>query len=151
MYLNCKKIKSNFKFYLILVLFIYLLVNFNKTNLVFAGKFYSKIQKTDSSEKMFDSSQKEMEILKFQIDDLSKQKNSILKEIDQLEKNLLYHLKIKSKKNPNESERKSSALKFQIHFLKREKSLLKKQLYKIFLEQIDLEIKLRKILYSFKN
>ena len=95
MYLNCKKIKSNFKFYLILVLFIYLLVNFNKTNLVFAGKFYSKIQKTDSSEKMFDSSQKEMEILKFQIDDLSKQKNSILKEIDQLEKNLLYHLKNK--------------------------------------------------------
>ncbi|WP_245927107.1 effector protein [Candidatus Phytoplasma oryzae] len=127
-------------------------MNFNKTNLVFAGKFYSKIQKTDSSEKMFDSSQKEMEILKFQIDDLSKQKNSILKEIVKLKKELeKYLLQIENQKKPNKSKIDLNYLNFKIYFSKKKESLLKKQLYEISLEQIDLEIKLRKILYSFKN
>lgn len=151
MYLNLKNIKFSFKFYLILFLFIYLLANFQKTNLVFAGKFHSKIKQTESLEKIFDSSEKKIEILRFKINDLSKEKSSILKEIDRLEENLLFHLKIQNKNNYNIDERKSIFLKFQISFLKEKKSFLKQKLKEITLEKIDLEIKLIKKINSLKK
>ncbi|MBS2126629.1 effector protein ['Fragaria x ananassa' phyllody phytoplasma] len=151
MYLTLKKIKFSFKFFLTIIFFIYLLLNFNKTNLIFAGKFYSKMEKTDSSEKIFNSSEKKIEILEYQIDNLSKQKNLISQEIKDNLENLLFHLEIQSEKNPNVSERNSIFLKFQIEFLKKNQSDLKKKLCKISLDQIDLKIKLRKILYSCKN
>jgi uncharacterized ion transporter superfamily protein YfcC len=144
MYVNLKNIKFISKFYLILFFFIYLLFNFHATNLVFAGKFHSKIQQTDSLEKIFNSSGKEIDILRFQIDHLSKEKISILKEIDRLEENLLFHLKIQNKNNYNIEERNSIFLKFQISFVKQKRDLLKKQLKQNVLEQKYLEMKLRK-------
>lgn len=150
MYLNLKKIKFKTKFYLILFLFIYLLVNLHKTNLVFAGKFHSKIKQTDSLEKIFDSSEKEIEILRFKIDNLSKEKSSILEEIDRLEKKLLFHSKIKNN-DFNIEERNSSFLKFQISFLREKRYFLKKQLNEIVLEKIDLEIKLREKIDSLNK
>ncbi|WP_225885842.1 effector protein ['Fragaria x ananassa' phyllody phytoplasma] len=109
------------------------------------------MEKTDSSEKIFNSSEKKIEILEYQIDNLSKQKNLISQEIKDNLENLLFHLEIQSEKNPNVSERNSIFLKFQIEFLKKNQSDLKKKLCKISLDQIDLKIKLRKILYSCKN
>ncbi|WCA22402.1 effector protein [Candidatus Phytoplasma oryzae] len=146
MYLNLKKIKFIYPFFLII-----LLVNFYKTNLVFAGKFYSKLKKTESSEEIFDSSKKEIEILTSQIDDLCHQKNLISQEINKSEKDLLFYSKTQSNKNTNISEKDLIYLKFRIQFLSKKKSLLIKQLNELSLEQINLEIKLRKILYSGKN
>ncbi|MGM1458864.1 MAG: effector protein [Columbia Basin potato purple top phytoplasma] len=119
--------------------------------MVYAGQVYSEIKKTDSSEQLFDSSETQIEFLRSKIDDLSRKRNLILKEINRTEETLSFHLKIRSKKNPNASERNSSFLKFQISFLKEKKSLLKKNLYEINLEQIDLEIQLRKKIYSLKK
>ncbi|WCA22539.1 effector protein [Candidatus Phytoplasma oryzae] len=149
-----KNIKINLKFNLIF-LFIFFLIfismNYLKSNLIYAGQIYSNIKLSNSSEKLFDSSEKKIEILRYQIKNLSIKINSTLEEITQLENSILFHLKIKNKNNPNESERNSSFLKFQISFLKNKKSFLKKQLNEMNLEKIDLEIELRKKIKFFKK
>ncbi|MFW8664664.1 effector protein, partial [Candidatus Phytoplasma citri] len=124
---------------------------FIKSNLVYAGQVHSGIKKTDSLEQLFDSSETQIEFLRSKIDNLSIKRNSILKEINKIEESLSFHLKIRSKKNPKNSEINSSSLKFQISFLKEKKSCLKKKLYEINLEQIDLELQLRKKIYSLKK
>ncbi|ABC65504.1 hypothetical protein M33023_03500 [Candidatus Phytoplasma asteris] len=144
MNLNLKKVHYT-SFFLFMIFLLFIFINYSqKSNLVYAGQVYSEIKKTDSSEKLFDSSETKIELLRSQIDDLSRKRNAILKEIARLEETLSFHLEIRNKKNPNTSERNSSFLKFQISFLKDKKSSLKKNLYEITLEQIDLEIKLRK-------
>lgn len=151
MNLNFKNINYTSIFLFIIFLFFIFINYFIKSNLVYAGQVYSEIKKTDSSEQLFDSSETQIEFLRSKIDDLSRKRNLILKEINRTEETLSFHLKIRSKKNPNASERNSSFLKFQISFLKEKKSLLKKNLYEINLEQIDLEIQLRKKIYSLKK
>ncbi|WBL31590.1 effector protein [Candidatus Phytoplasma sacchari] len=147
MNLSFRKIRF-ISIFLFIILLLFVLKNSSTSNSIYAGQVFSEFKKTSSSEKICDSSEKEIEILIFKINDLSKQINLILQNIDRIEKSLLSHLKIQSKNNSNVAERNSSFLKFQISFLKQKKSLLKKQLNEIILEKIDLEIKLRKILYS---
>ncbi|WP_252861557.1 hypothetical protein [New Jersey aster yellows phytoplasma] len=89
--------------------------------MVYAGQVYSEIKKTDSSEKLFDSSETKIELLRSQIDDLSRKRNAILKEIARLEETLSFHLEIRNKKNPNTSERNSSFFKISNIFFKRQK------------------------------
>ncbi|WP_024563531.1 hypothetical protein [Candidatus Phytoplasma tritici] len=54
MYLSLKKIKFSSKFYLIIFIFIYLLVNFYKTNLVFAEEQQDLILKKSNYSEMID-------------------------------------------------------------------------------------------------
>ncbi|WP_244609565.1 effector protein ['Cynodon dactylon' phytoplasma] len=130
-----------------------MLINYSKSNLIYAGKVYSIFNKSNYSEKEINYSEKEkeIEILTSQIDDLYMQKNSILNEIHKSEKNLLSYLKIQNQTNPNIPEKNLINLKFQIFFLRKKKLLLEKQLEEIYLEKVYLEIKLRRILSSYKK
>ncbi|KAB8121854.1 effector protein ['Cynodon dactylon' phytoplasma] len=152
MYLNSKKIRLNSVF-LFMVLSFFMLINYSKSNLIYAGKVYSIFNKSNYSEKEINYSEKEkeIEILTSQIDDLYMQKNSILNEIHKSEKNLLSYLKIQNQTNPNIPEKNLINLKFQIFFLRKKKLLLEKQLEEIYLEKVYLEIKLRRILSSYKK
>ncbi|MDV3168058.1 MAG: effector protein [Candidatus Phytoplasma stylosanthis] len=158
MNLNSTKVQINEIFNLIILFIFFLIFTFMndlKFNLVLAGQTYSEVKKTDSSKKLFDSSETKIDILREQIDNLSRKKNEILKEINILEEKLkeeklklLFNLKNKNKKNSDFSE---SFLKFKISFLKDKLSFLTKSLNEITLEQISLELKLRKKLNSVKK
>lgn len=78
-------------------------------------------------------------------------KIQFLNEIHKSEKNLLSYLKIQNQTNPNIPEKNLINLKFQIFFLRKQKLLLEKQLEEIYLEKVYLEIKLRRILSSYKK
>ncbi|MDV3192802.1 MAG: hypothetical protein Q8840_02505 [Sweet potato little leaf phytoplasma] len=61
MKLNSTKIKINIIFNLICLCIIFLLlilIHNRKSNLVYAGQIYSEVKKTDSSEILFDASEK---------------------------------------------------------------------------------------------
>lgn len=143
MYLNLKNTKFKNRFFLILFLFFcFLFINFYKKNLVFAGKFFSKNKKIDSSK----SKKIEVQTLRFQIDDLSRQKDLILEEIDKLEKDLLFYSEEKNNENMNFSKSDLTNLKFKITFLRKKNFLLKTQFHELALEKRHLEMELRKIL-----
>ncbi|MDV3157447.1 MAG: effector protein [Candidatus Phytoplasma australasiaticum] len=146
MNLNPTKIKINITFNLICLYIFFLLlilIHNRKSNLVYAGQTYSEVKKTDSSEILFDSSEKKIEILRTKIDNLSIKKIEISKEIDMLEQALLSNLKIKNKSNINVSQ---NFLKFQKFLLKNKLCILKQNIHEITLEQIELEYKLKKII-----
>lgn len=158
MYLNLKNKKTIF--YFIIFFLIYLLLNFYKTNLVFAGKYYSKIQKQDSSENSSKNSsenvflleeQQEIDLLTSQVDDLYIQKHNILQEIKKIEAKLSYYFKLQNDKKNNNLKVYSDFLSSQICCFKEQKSDLKKKLHEISLKHIILEIKLKNTFSSHKK
>ncbi|WP_304513221.1 effector protein [Candidatus Phytoplasma gossypii] len=124
-------------------------VNNRKSCIVYAGSNYSAVKRTESSEILFDCSETKIEILREKIDQFSRKKNELLKEIDTVNKELLLlNLRIKNNSNFNISK---SFLKYQISCLKTKKNNLKINLYELHLEQIELELKLRKKLDFLKK
>ncbi|MDV3141409.1 MAG: effector protein [Candidatus Phytoplasma australasiaticum] len=95
------------------------MIHNRKSNLVYAGQIYSEVKKTDSSEILFDASEKKIEILRAKIDNLSIKKTEISKEIDMIKQALLSNLKIKNKYNIN----------FYQNFLRFKKYLLTNKIY----------------------
>ncbi|MDV3143766.1 MAG: effector protein [Candidatus Phytoplasma australasiaticum] len=146
MKLNSTKIKINIIFNLICLCIIFLLlilIHNRKSNLVYAGQIYSEVKKTDSSEILFNASEKKIEILRAKIDKLSIKKTEISKEIDMIKQALSSNLKIKNKSNINVSQ---NFLKFQKSLLTNKLYTLKQNINEINLEQIELEYKLKKII-----
>lgn len=117
-------------------------INNQKSYIVYAGSNYSTIKRTESSEILFYCLETKIEILRDKIDQFSRKKNELLKEIDTVDKELLsLNLKIKNKSHFNVSK---SFLKYQISCLKSKKNNLKTNLYDLHLEVTELELKLRK-------
>ncbi|WBL31589.1 hypothetical protein [Candidatus Phytoplasma sacchari] len=94
--------------------------------------------------KKTNSLETEIQILKNQIDDLSRKKDLILEEINKSEKDLLLYLKEEKNENINFSKSDLTNLKFKIYFLRKKNFLLKTQFHEVALEKRNLEIELRK-------
>ncbi|MDO8058045.1 effector protein ['Opuntia sp.' phytoplasma] len=143
------QIKKNNMIFLFIICLALIFINNRKSYIVYAGSNYSVVKRTESFEILFDCLETKIEILKDKIDQCSKKKNELLKEIDTVNKELLLlNLRIKNKSNFNVSK---SFLKYQISCLKAKKNNLKTNLYELSIEQIELELKLRKKLDFLKK
>ncbi|MDO8064341.1 hypothetical protein [Candidatus Phytoplasma bonamiae] len=103
MNLNLKKIQIKKKFNIInlfIIILSLIFINNRKSYLVYAGSKHSVIKKTNSYERLFDSSETKIEILREKIKQVSIKREEISKEIDSIEKELLaLNLIIKNKYN----------------------------------------------------
>ncbi|KXT29235.1 hypothetical protein AXA84_0264 [Candidatus Phytoplasma oryzae] len=143
-----KKINLNLKFFLSLTFFLCFLTIFLKSNLIFAGKYYSKIQKTDSSDNSIVYLEQKIESLKMKIESLSQEENLFEIEL-QKSKEKIFSLKMKI--NKAMSNKSLNLLKLQIFNLQEEKIFYQKEIQNIIIQKIELKTELKKILKSYNK